>query len=180
VFCVCQTRLKLSGKLGTSVSPCAAAGKAAAKKAAKETAAAAAAAKAAAPKVAAAHEARLDGSGSAAGAAAGTKRGSAGGDEGKGGGKARRVTPPAPGGEKQAQAEPESKEEDDGADALAYNEKSMDKEGVIKAMSQAMGTGGLLGALQHKLDGLVGMSSGFVEGLNYKVGRCRLTVPNPS
>jgi hypothetical protein len=45
----------------------------------------------------------------------------------------------------------------------------MDKKEVMKALSQLQGNAGLVTALQGKLDGLVGMSSGFVEGLHYKV-----------
>ena len=40
---------------------------------------------------------------------------------------------------------------------------------VMKALGQLGGNAGLIGALQHKLDGLVGMSSGFVESLPWKV-----------
>jgi len=39
----------------------------------------------------------------------------------------------------------------------------------MKALSQLGGNAGLIGALQSKLDGLVGLSSGFVESLHYKV-----------
>ena len=39
----------------------------------------------------------------------------------------------------------------------------------MKALSQLGGNAGLIGALQSKLDGLVGLSSGFVESLHYQV-----------
>ena len=45
----------------------------------------------------------------------------------------------------------------------------MDQAQVAKALSQLQGNPGLVNALQHKLDDLVGMSSGFVESLHYKV-----------
>jgi hypothetical protein len=45
----------------------------------------------------------------------------------------------------------------------------VDQKEVMKALSQLQGNAGLVSALQQKLDGLVGMSSGFVEGLHYKV-----------
>ena len=40
---------------------------------------------------------------------------------------------------------------------------------MLKALGQLGNNAGLIGALQHKLDDLVGMSSGFVESLHYKV-----------
>jgi len=47
--------------------------------------------------------------------------------------------------------------------------EGMDRKEVMKALSQLQGNSGLVGALQQKLDGLVGMSSGFVQGLHFKV-----------
>ena len=46
---------------------------------------------------------------------------------------------------------------------------NVDQAQVAKALSQLQGNPGLVNALQHKLDDLVGMSSGFVESLHYKV-----------
>ena len=40
--------------------------------------------------------------------------------------------------------------------------ESVDKQEIVKALSQLHGDGGLIGALQAKLDGLVGLSSGYV------------------
>ena len=45
----------------------------------------------------------------------------------------------------------------------------VDKAEMLKALGQLGNNAGLIGALQHKLDDLVGMSSGFVESLHYKV-----------
>ena len=45
----------------------------------------------------------------------------------------------------------------------------MDQKEVMKALSQLQGNAGLVSALQQKLDGLVGMSSGFVESLHFKI-----------
>ena len=47
--------------------------------------------------------------------------------------------------------------------------KGVDQAEVMKALSQLGGNAGLIGALQSKLDGLVGLSSGFVESLHYQV-----------
>jgi nucleosome assembly protein 1-like 1 len=49
----------------------------------------------------------------------------------------------------------------------------VDKQEIVKALSQLHGDGGLIGALQAKLDGLVGLSSGYVEELHPKI-RARL------
>ena len=46
--------------------------------------------------------------------------------------------------------------------------ESVDKQEIVKALSQLHGDGGLIGALQAKLDGLVGLSSGYVEELHPK------------
>jgi nucleosome assembly protein 1-like 1 len=51
--------------------------------------------------------------------------------------------------------------------------ESVDKQEIVKALSQLHGDGGLIGALQAKLDGLVGLSSGYVEELHPKI-RARL------
>ena len=51
--------------------------------------------------------------------------------------------------------------------------ESVDKQEIVKALSQLHGDGGLIGALQAKLDGLVGLSSGYVEELHQKI-RARL------
>ena len=51
--------------------------------------------------------------------------------------------------------------------------ESIDKQEIVKALSQLHGDGGLIGALQAKLDGLVGVSSGYVEELHPKI-RARL------
>ena len=53
------------------------------------------------------------------------------------------------------------------------NNESVDKQEIVKALSQLHGDGGLIGALQAKLDGLVGLSSGYVEELHPKI-RARL------
>jgi len=53
------------------------------------------------------------------------------------------------------------------------NTESVDKQEIVKALSQLHGDGGLIGALQAKLDGLVGLSSGYVEELHPKI-RARL------
>ena len=45
----------------------------------------------------------------------------------------------------------------------------VDKAEMLKALGQLGNNAGLIGALQHKLDDLVGMSSGFVESLHWKV-----------
>ena len=50
----------------------------------------------------------------------------------------------------------------------------MDKQEIVKALSQLHGDGGLIGALQAKLDGLVGLSSGYVEELVTRKIRARL------
>ena len=57
--------------------------------------------------------------------------------------------------------------------AHAKAEESVDKQEIVKALSQLHGDGGLIGALQAKLDGLVGLSSGYVEELHPKI-RARL------
>ena len=51
--------------------------------------------------------------------------------------------------------------------------ESVDKQEIVKALSQLHGDGGLIGALQAKLDGLVGLSSGYVEELHPNI-RARL------
>jgi nucleosome assembly protein 1-like 1 len=47
--------------------------------------------------------------------------------------------------------------------------EGVDQKEVMQALSQLNGNKGLVSALQQKLDGLVGSSSGFVESLHYKV-----------
>ena len=59
-----------------------------------------------------------------------------------------------------------------GADAEETDpdfEKSVDGAQVMAALQQLHGNSGLIGALQQKLDGLVGLRSGFIEELHPRV-----------
>jgi nucleosome assembly protein 1-like 1 len=58
---------------------------------------------------------------------------------------------------------------DDGADVDPDFEKSVDGAQVMAALQQLHGNSGLIGALQQKLDGLVGLRSGFLEELHPRV-----------
>jgi len=65
----------------------------------------------------------------------------------------------------------QSTKEDDGDDggAITSANDGVDGERVMAALKQLHGNTGLIGALQQKLDGLIGTRSGFIEELHPKV-----------